>query len=417
MDMLEVADVQYAESERLVHFESKEQARRVESTLSEMFPELEMAALGSRPEPEQTEAPLPIRVHEKSVWEDGMVIKVQVTNTTGREQPLSVRLSLASTIEEVWGGTYEADGDGYVITSDEAIEPGEEWDYTIKLTGSDHGYEIEEAGVGHAQAPEPSQPESLRTELAAEPPTSRPRVGTTPDTLAYAPSLDPGKSAKRNILDSLGGVYDGGWDWENIEVMDGAGGPFLRTHMEKGAYVREKNEMRGAGFDTRTLATTHAVLTYELRFKPGFDPVKGGKLPGLMAGDSPSGHKEANNGITARLMWRRDAQGELYLYYPDMKKSHGDSIGRGNFYFDTSGKWHRIKQEVKLNDVGRSNGFIRVWYDDELVIEATDLRLRTKDSVFIEGIMHTIFFGGGNDSWAATRDEWVDTRGFRIYTP
>ncbi|MFC3293205.1 polysaccharide lyase [Modicisalibacter luteus] len=388
-----------------------------------MFPELEIAALVSTPEPEQAEAPLPIRVREKSEWDAGMVLEAWVKNTTGRKQPLSVRLSLASAIEEVWGGTYEVNGSDYIITSDKAIEPGEEWDPTIKISGSDHGYQFK--GTNNGQGPaqketEPLQTELLQSELAAEPaaaPASNPKAGDTPATLVYAPHLDPGKNTKRNILDNFGGVYDGGWGWENIEIVDGPGGPFLRTHMEKGAYVGEKDEMRGAGFDTRTLSATHAVLTYDLRFKPGFDPVKGGKLPGLMAGDSPSGHKKADNGITARMMWRRNSQGELYLYYPDMKKSHGDSIGRGNFHFDTSGEWHQIKQEVKLNHIGQNNGFIKVWYDGELVIEATDLRLRTKDSVLIEGVMHTIFFGGGNDSWAAARDEWVDTRNFRIVTP
>lgn len=100
-----------------------------------------------------------------------------------------------------------------------------------------------------------------------------------------------------------------------------------------------------------------------------------------------------------------------------MKQSHGDSIGRGNFHFDCSGAWHTIRQEVKLNDVGQANGFIRVWYDEELVIEIVDLRLRTQDSVLIEGMMHTIFFGGSSDGWEAARDEWVDTADFRIYTP
>lgn len=423
MDSLDLDDVQHPQHEPLVRIEFEGQARRLESALSEMFPELTIATQAFTPRPEQADTSLPLRVHEKSVWDDGMVLKVRVKNTTGRKQPLSVKLSLAATLENLWGGTYKADGSHYVITSDKAIDPGEEWDYTLKVSGSDHGYEFSSMADGQEPALQEtafSHIDRLRAEGSAKT-TATPAIGTlesiAPGQLVYAPRLDPAVSAKQNILDSLGGVYDGGWGWENIEIKHGPSGSFMRTHMEEGAYVREKKEIRGAGFDTRTLSASHAVLTYDLRFKPGFDPVKGGKLPGLMAGDSPSGHKKANNGITARMMWRRDAQGELYLYYPDMEKSHGDSIGRGNFYFDTSGEWHRIKQEVKLNDIGQKNGFIKVWYDDDLVIEANDLRLRTKDSVYIEGIMHTIFFGGGNDSWAAARDEWVDTRNFKIFTP
>lgn len=151
MDILEVNDVQRTGSEQLARFESEGQERHMESALSKMFPELEIAALVSTPEPEQAEAPLPIRVRKKSEWDAGMVLEAWVKNTTGRKQPLSVQLSLASAIEEVWGGTYEVNGSDYIITSDKAIEPGEEWDPTIKVSGSDHGYQFKSKKMGRGR--------------------------------------------------------------------------------------------------------------------------------------------------------------------------------------------------------------------------------------------------------------------------
>lgn len=405
MPAADIADVHRTGTEMLVRFASEEQAVRIESALAVAFPQLKV------PEVEPTSA-ISIDHRIKSEWDDGFVLEIEATNNTAIATRLSLPMDIEATIEDVWGGTFKQAAGAALITSDKPIEPGETWDFGMKAKGTNHSFSLSTSAAAIKAEEAETDDWSGRGSVPA---TSTPP--STPGAMSYAPTLAPSQDAKKNILEALGGVYDGGWEWENIEVMQDSEGAYLRTHLGEGLYVGDKGKQRGAGFDTRTLHTEHAVLEYQLRFRPGFDPVKGGKLPGLMGGDSPSGHKEADNGFTARMMWRRDAEGELYLYYPDMKQSHGDSVGRGNFVFDTSGGWHTIRQEVKLNEIGQSNGFIRVWYDGEPVIEATDLRLRTKDDVLIEGMMHTVFFGGGDRSWAAARNEYVDTRNFRIHTP
>lgn len=402
---IDTDNVHRTDTQVRVHFASEEQAVRIESALAVAFPQLKV------PEIEPTPA-ISIDHRIKSKWDDGFVLEIEATNNTSNATRLSLPMQIGATIEDVWGGSFKQAAGAAFITSDKPIEPGDTWDFGLKAKGSDHSFSL--SPVVTASEAEETGPDDWSDRVSA-PAVSTPTPA--PGAMPYAPTLDPNQVAKKNILGALGGVYNGGWEWENIEVMQDSEGAYLRTHMGAGRYVGDKGRQRGAGFDTRTLHTEHAVLEYQLRFRPGFDPVKGGKLPGLMGGDSPSGHKSAHTGFTARMMWRREAEGELYLYYPDMSQSHGDSIGRGNFIFDTSGGWHTVRQEVKLNDVGQSNGFIRVWYDGDPVIEATDLRLRTRDSVLIEGMMHTVFFGGGDRSWAATRNEYVDTRNFRIYTP
>ena len=44
----------------------------------------------------------------------------------------------------------------------------------------------------------------------------------------------------------------------------------------------------------------------------------------------------------------------------------GVSFGRGTFKF-VPGKWHKIKLSLVLNDVGRSNGYVELRVDDQLV--------------------------------------------------
>ena len=55
-----------------------------------------------------------------------------------------------------------------------------------------------------------------------------------------------------------------------------------------------------------------AYLEYKVKFRSGFDFVRGGKLPGMAGGSAPSGSAPADGvrGWSGRLMWRTDFQGE-----------------------------------------------------------------------------------------------------------
>ncbi|KAF8949642.1 hypothetical protein BGZ52_005309 [Haplosporangium bisporale] len=61
-------------------------------------------------------------------------------------------------------------------------------------------------------------------------------------------------------------------------------------------------------------------LEYQMLFQPGFNWVKGGKLPGILSGSEQgcnagcSGGGSAENCFSTRMMWRANGEGELYLY-------------------------------------------------------------------------------------------------------
>jgi len=213
---------------------------------------------------------------------------------------------------------------------------------------------------------------------------------------------------------------DGVWDLDATEIRPQTEAPFLqrffRTHMEKDSYTSTTSMIRGTGWENIVISENRATLTYYVRFKPGYEWVKGGKLPGLYGGDSPSGGASTANGFSTRMMWRKDGQGELYLYAMNKSNQYGDSIGRGAFYF-VSGRWTKVTQEVILNDVGYDNGVARVWIDDVPVFELDGIIYRDSTAVMINGIMSTIFFGGSNSTWAATRDEYVDHGNYVIRVP
>jgi hypothetical protein len=61
------------------------------------------------------------------------------------------------------------------------------------------------------------------------------------------------------------------------------------------------------------------------------------------------------------------------------------------------GSWVNITQEIRLNDVGASNGSIQAWYDGELVVDEQNLTIVTSDAVEIVGVMFHALFGQGFD--------------------
>lgn len=99
-------------------------------------------------------------------------------------------------------------------------------------------------------------------------------------------------------------------------------------------------------------------------------------MPGLYGGHSGcSGGKESEDCFSARLMWRTEGAGEVYLYAPKGQPSDelcatppltycdtkfGASIGRGSFSF-ARGEWTDVRQDLWLNTPGESDGGFNLW--------------------------------------------------------
>lgn len=223
-------------------------------------------------------------------------------------------------------------------------------------------------------------------------------------------------------FEALGFGYFGD---ENTEIVGDASGQFtnvLRVHYPKGSASPLSNESDGSplGGMQRYLGPLNnapadrLVLTYDVRFPDHFNFVKGGKLPGLYGGKVTNGRRipDGENGLSTRYMWRAGGAGEVYAYLPT-SQLHGTSLGRGNWKFST-GTWHQIQQEVVLNDVGRRNGSIKVWFDGRQVLDQEGLLFRTTNTLKIDGVLFSTFFGGGDPSWATPVDTYIDFANFTV---
>ncbi|MEL6382048.1 MAG: polysaccharide lyase [Cyanobacteria bacterium J06626_18] len=214
------------------------------------------------------------------------------------------------------------------------------------------------------------------------------------------------------------------WGFDNLEILEDSQSGFeqiLRVHYPAGSaspvVAREEGvPMGGAQFytDLALPPQTKLRLSYSVRFSEDFDFVKGGKLPGLFGGEGNSGGNipDGTDGFSTRLMWRQDGDGEVYAYLP-ASEGYGTSIGRGSWRFEP-GVWYQIEQEVRLNHPERADGQIRLWVDGELVIDEADVNFRTVESLQIDGLFFSTFFGGGDASWATPRDVYVDFAEFVV---
>lgn len=216
----------------------------------------------------------------------------------------------------------------------------------------------------------------------------------------------------------------GTWGLDNFEVVQTPDDRFeqvLRVHYPahsaSPAVARSHHVPIGGGEfrgDLGLAPQTALRLSYYVRFSEDFDFVKGGKLPGLFGGAANSGGHIPNgrDGFSTRFMWRQNGEGEVYAYLPT-SETWGTSIGQGNWRF-TPGQWHHLEQEIRLNQPDQSDGQIRVWFDGQLVVDRQDMTFRSVDTLTIDGIFFSSFFGGGDPSWATPRSVYADFADFSV---
>jgi hypothetical protein len=163
-----------------------------------------------------------------------------------------------------------------------------------------------------------------------------------------------------------------------------------------------------------TRADDDLYCSYRVRFGPGFNFVRGGKLPGLVGGSRPTGGKPRNDGFSARLMWRAGGAAVQYVYYPNQTSTYGVDLQYLRRF--QPGVWHRVEHRVVMNTPGQANGVLQAWFDGQLVLDLHDRVWRLDASVHVDALYFSTFFGGNDASFAPTRDESIDFDDFIVST-
>jgi hypothetical protein len=205
--------------------------------------------------------------------------------------------------------------------------------------------------------------------------------------------------------------FEGGIKEGRVMVTEGQR---LRVNFAIGKIGPEEG---GAGWRMPFGKHETAEMSYTLRFSKDFDFVKGGKLPGLCGGpENVSGGRPAygTNGFSARLMWRKDGRGEAYVYHKNQKGDYGDSFAfPTDFRFPTDTPV-KVRLAVSMNTPGKRDGALRVWIDEKLLVERSDMEWRSVDSFGVDGLYFETFHGGGDKSWAPTKPCWAEFGELRV---
>jgi hypothetical protein len=164
------------------------------------------------------------------------------------------------------------------------------------------------------------------------------------------------------------------------------------------------------------------TVEYKVMMAKDFKHVRGGKLPGLCGGSNPRGGTQnisADNGFSARIMWRELGTLEQYVYYviQDPAKKYGT-----DFYWKDAdgspaciepGLWYTFKTYIKMNTVGKRDGKIVSWLNDEKVLDL-DIDLRNDPALSIDSFQFVTYFGGNDETWHPEKDEKIYFKDFKF---
>lgn len=217
----------------------------------------------------------------------------------------------------------------------------------------------------------------------------------------------------------------------------GSGDQVLKVMYPKGSFKPSGPVVGGIGIyaSPKPFPCKSVTMSYQLYFDPSFDPVKGGKLPGLFIGPpGASGGNHPNGSASCRVMWRglnpKDSSkimSEAYLYILDNQDksysqlpglvanpTYGDSVWRGLINFNKNG-WNDVKIHMTLNTFNGStpnyDGVLQITINN--VTQTYNKMLWVDDpSVMIQGITTDTFFGGGDPSWATPNDTFIYFKNF-----
>ena len=170
---------------------------------------------------------------------------------------------------------------------------------------------------------------------------------------------------------------------------------------------------------------TEVYMSYNVRFKPDFEPVINGKIPGMRLGpDWPgTGPPPDGSGAIFFINWRvlnEIPELDLYIYHADHSGDYGVSYplknpGLVTNYLPVWGEWFNITVRVVANDVGSYNGIIEIFINGVLAYQRTNYRLRVNSDVYIDQVVWQAMFGGGGSEYWPTRDEWIEIDDFTIF--
>jgi len=205
----------------------------------------------------------------------------------------------------------------------------------------------------------------------------------------------------------------------------------IKIFYPKGSYSPSKLPVGGIGFFASPkdiFMANQVIFKYQVYFDDTFQPVFGGKLPGLFIGNGTkkenmvgaSGGKHLNTS-SCRIAWRNNLTAEAYIYIPDnqhqtfynisnliLNPQYGHSLWRGLFQFYKY-KWNdvsiRLKTNTFTNNIPNYDGELEITINN-ITQNFNKLLWRTDPEYNINAIIFETFFGGSQPKYSTPNDTW-----------
>ncbi len=196
---------------------------------------------------------------------------------------------------------------------------------------------------------------------------------------------------------------------EHVAIAHGGGRSYLRVR-----YTATSKGSTQVAAPMSLPDSDDLTLSYSLYLEPGWEFVKGGKLPGFCGGGRAAGGVggDGTDGFTARFMWREEGALVVYAYHPDRPGKWGEDIATGATL--PVGSWVDITQRIQMNDPGQGNGSVTVWINDEQVLDRTNMRWSTDGSFNVDELCFSTFYGGSNSSWSPSQTTYARFADFEV---
>jgi len=253
----------------------------------------------------------------------------------------------------------------------------------------------------------------------ANPELEKPCSTYYPPSVAINVEKSDGELISAETLQSRSSSQDWGLI-DKLKVVRASDAPvpsIFEVFLKKDDVFGVFNKQGGAAFPwqpSRFKEAKSVCVSFNVKLPEDFDFSAEGILPGVaskqvLIRDETDEYDDGElvRKFQAHPAWSRFGRIRFLAYDPT------NTSESGQFVIDTRtdlvpGRWHKIEQEIVMNDEGVSNGVVRLWLDGDLVINEAAITL-TKKPVKIDTAFYHVSHGTplGHGKITLTKDSVV----------
>jgi hypothetical protein len=111
-------------------------------------------------------------------------------------------------------------------------------------------------------------------------------------------------------------------------------------------------------------------------------------------------------------MWKKGGELVNYVYHVDQPDIYGEDFSLKSKL--KVNEWNRIKFVLTLNNPKIKNGILATSINDQLVFIKKDFNFRNIDSIKIDTLCFSVFYGGHTLDWAPSENQEMRIRNLLI---